>query len=225
MPSRMPALLVVAWVLVASQAQAQGQTPVGGIYTCTDAGGRKLTSDRPIPECLDREQKMLNPSGTVRAKVGPVLTASERAELEEKHKREAELRAQQAEERRRERALLIRYPSREVHDRERAEAVAQISAVAQMAHKRIEELQLQRRKLDQEMEFYKKDPSKAPPAVRRQLEEIEQGVAVQKRFIAEQDNERKRIGARFDDELARLNPLWSEQAARRPPAATVRKAP
>ena len=36
---------------------------VGGIYTCTDANGRKLTSDRPIPACLDREQNVLNPQG------------------------------------------------------------------------------------------------------------------------------------------------------------------
>jgi hypothetical protein len=49
---------------------------VGGVYTCIDAKGRKLTADRPIPECTDREQKILNPSGTVKAKVGPSLDGS-----------------------------------------------------------------------------------------------------------------------------------------------------
>jgi hypothetical protein len=31
---------------------------------------------------------------------------------------------------------------------------------------------------------------------------------VQKRFIAEQDDEAKRVNLRFDDELARLRQLW-----------------
>ena len=52
-----------------------------GIYTCVDAKGRKITSDRPIVDCIDREQVELNPSGTVRRKVGPSLTAQERAAL------------------------------------------------------------------------------------------------------------------------------------------------
>jgi hypothetical protein len=133
---------------------AQAQAPVGGIYTCIDSKGRKLTSDRPIPECLDREQKLLNPSGTVRAKVGPNLTAQERADIEAREKQEAEARAMQADEKRRERALLTRYPTRDLHDRERASAIAQLAAIAQAAHKRIEELALDRRKLEQELEFY-----------------------------------------------------------------------
>lgn len=213
------ALLVLACVSVAPrQAQAQAQQPIAGIYTCVDGNGRKLTSDRPIPECLDREQKVLNPSGTVRARVGPNLTEKERAEIEARQKQEAEARALQLEEKRRERALLNRYPTRAVHDRERAAAFGQVAAVAQAAQKRIDELLVDRRKLDQEMEFYVKDPSKAPPSLRRQLEEIEQGVQAQKRFISEREIELQRISARFDEELERLKPLWAAQSgARRSP--------
>lgn len=213
------ALLVLACVSVAPrQVLAQAQTPIAGIYTCVDANGRKLTSDRPIPECLDREQKVLNPSGTVRARVGPNLTEKERAEIEARQKQEAEARALQLEEKRRERALLNRYPTRVAHDRERAAAFGQVAAVAQAAQKRIDELLVDRRKLDQEMEFYVKDPSKAPPSLRRQLEEIEQGVQAQKRFISEREIELQRISARFDEELERLKPLWAAQSgARRSP--------
>ena len=73
---------------VAAPVLAQSAYP-GGIYTCTDARGRKLTSDRPIPECSDREQTVLNPSGTVRAIVPPTLTGPERAALEARQRREA----------------------------------------------------------------------------------------------------------------------------------------
>ena len=66
-------------------AQAAGQVPsVAGIYTCTDGQGRKLTSDRPIAECVSREQRQLNRDGSLRRTVPPTLTPEERAALREK---------------------------------------------------------------------------------------------------------------------------------------------
>ncbi|MEO6623781.1 MAG: DUF4124 domain-containing protein [Burkholderiaceae bacterium] len=212
----------VVLLAVLMQATAVAQQ---GVYTCVDAKGRNLTSDRPIAECTDREQKVLNPSGTVKARVGPNPTAQERADQEAKERQQAEARAVVAEEKRRERALLMRYPNREVHDKERHDAVAQAGAVTQAASKRIDELLADRRKLDDEMEFYKKDTAKAPLALRRQIEDANQSVAVQKRLIAEQENEVRRINARFDEELMRLRQLWSAQAAARAPATTAKKTP
>ena len=59
------------------------------------------------------------------------------------------------------------------------------------------------------MEFYKKDPNKAPAYLKRQQEENAQSQAVQKRFIAEQESEIRRVNVRFDDELVRLKQLWT----------------
>jgi len=192
-----------------AQVQQVQQVPTTqGIYTCTDARGRKLTSDRPIAECIDREQKVLNPSGTVKAKVGPTLTAQERAALEVKEKEALEERARLDEEKRRDRALLNRYPNKAVHDKERAAALAQIGVVRQAALNRVKELQGQRAGVSAEMEFYKKDPNKAPPALRHQLDDVAQSMAIQVRFIADQDAELKRVNARFDEELVRLKELW-----------------
>lgn len=185
----------------------------GGIYSCVDAKGRKLTSDRPIRECADREQRLLNPSGTVRAIVPPTLTGPERAALETKKRREAEEQARQAEEKRRERALLVRYPSRSVHDKERSDALAQISVVRQAAMNRVRELQRQRKEFDTELEFYAKDPSKVPPSLQRLVDENEKSMAVQERFIADQDAEMWRVNARFDEELSRLQQLWAQIGA------------
>jgi len=205
----------VTWMALAALAAplpAQ-QAPAAGIYSCTDAKGRKLTSDRPIPECLDREQKVLNPSGTVRTIVPPSLTGPERAALEAKQRREAEERARQAEEKRRERALVLRYPNKAMHDKERAEALAQIEVVRQAALNRVKELQRQRRELEQELEFYASDPSRVPPSLKRLIDENAQSLAVQERFIADQDAEKARVNARFDDELARLQVLWAQMGA------------
>lgn len=197
-------------------AAAYAQAVMPGVYTCVDAKGRKLTADRPIPECTDREQKVLNPSGTVKAKIGPNLTAQERAELELKERREIEERNRILDEKRRDRALLTRYPNKAMHDQERQQALGQIDVVTQAAKTRLDELIKQRNGIDQEMEFYKKDPANAPAYLRRQHDENIQSQAVQRRFIGEQDGEVKRVNARFDDELARLRQLWALNAAPAP---------
>jgi Domain of unknown function (DUF4124) len=178
------------------------------IYTCVDARGRKLTSDRPIAECADREQKELNTSGTVKRTVKPVMTAEEQRVFDEKQKNAAEEEARQLEEKRKDRALLTRYPNRATHDKERAEALAQVDEVMKAATKRIGELGLQRKDIDTELEFYKKDPNKAPLSLKRQIEDNNNSVAVQKRFVADQEGEKKRINMRFDEELAKLKSLW-----------------
>jgi hypothetical protein len=58
------------------------------------------------------------------------------------------------------------------------------------------------------MEFYAKDPSKAPLYLRRQVDDNTQSTAVQQRFIADQEDEARRVNQRFDDELVRLRQLW-----------------
>ena len=82
-------------------AAAQPQGASGSIYTCVDRNGRRLTADRPIPECLDREQRELSPSGTTRRQIGPSLTEIERAAQEAQRRKDEEERARVVEERRR----------------------------------------------------------------------------------------------------------------------------
>ena len=217
--------VMVAVALLGAAVAASAQ----GIYTCTTSNGRKITSDRPIAECLGQDQKELNPSGTVKRVVKPVMTAEEQRAADAKAKDEAEERARQEEERRKNRALLARYPNRAAHDGERAQALAQVDEVIKAAQKRIGELADQRKQINAELEFYKKDPKKIPAALNRQVEDNERSVEVQKRFIGDQDDEKKRANSRFDEELARLRTLWAQAAvpmnAAAPAAASASSAP
>jgi hypothetical protein len=209
------ALLLAAAGAVSAQSAPAASS---GIYSCVDARGRTLTSDRPIADCADREQRELSPTGGVRRRIEPTYTARELAEREERE-RQAQLQASRLiEERRRERALLIRYPNATAHDRERAEALVQIDAVITAARKRLGELAEERKKIDDELEFYAKDVSKAPSSLRRKLDDNGKSVAVQNRFIDDQEDEKKRVNARFDEERGRLKPLWAGNA----PATTSR---
>ncbi|HEX5805866.1 MAG TPA: DUF4124 domain-containing protein [Macromonas sp.] len=182
----------------------------GSIFTCTDAQGRRITSDRPIAECMDREQRELNASGSVKRVVPPAWTAQERAALEEKQKAQDAQLALQQEERRRERSLRMRYPDQPAHDKARADALAQADTALEAMRGRGTELDKQQQKLQGEMAFYKRDPAKAPVWLHKSLGD---NALLRKSLdneIAEKEKEKARINARFDEELALLRKLWAQ---------------
>lgn len=212
-------LLLLGW-LAAGTAMAQQQTGTGqSIYMCVDASGRKLTSDRPILECIDREQNIMSSNGIIRNKLGPSLTAKEKAEVEAKEKAAAEERDRIAAERQRNRALITRYPNRAAHDAARKEALAPLQLNIHAIQHRVDELEKIREGLLAEMEFYKKDPTKAPAKVRNQLDENAQAIATQRQAITAQEKEISRVNAMFDEELHRLTQFWN---ASNPAAAASR---
>jgi hypothetical protein len=180
-----------------------------GIYTCVDAKGRRLTSDRPIPECADREQKELNPTGTVRRVVPPTLTPAERAAQEERERKAAEERQRLAEEKRLQKLLVARYPNQQVHDAERAKALRAVEDAIASGQRRLVDLGEQRKALQAETEFYK-SAAQWPTKLKRQIDENDQQVAAQQRLIAAQEDEKKRIARRYDEELGRLRLLWAQ---------------
>ena len=203
---RLGAAAALALLTVSALAQTANG---GGIYSCTDSRGRRLTSDRPIPECLDREQQELGKSGIVKRVLPPSYTAEERARLDEQRKTEELARARIAEEKRRDRALMVRYPNQAMHDKERAEALAQIDEVIAAVNKRQVALAGQRKEIDTELEFYQNDPKKAPSWLQRKIDDNAHQTDIQKRFLADQVQEKQRINARFDEELIKLKVLWT----------------
>ncbi|HSV82014.1 MAG TPA: DUF4124 domain-containing protein [Ramlibacter sp.] len=205
---RLPATLLALLALAPALSMAQSK-----VFTCTDAKGRRLTSDRLIPECHDREHTVIDARG-VRTVIPPPPTAKEREAQAELERRQAEEKQRQVEEKRVERALLARYPTQAAHDAERAKALRSVQDVSASAQRHIDLLLAQRKKLQEETEFYK-DPAKYPVKLKRQLEEIEQQLAAQQRFLARQDDEKKRVNAKFDEELAKLKTLWAPVAAQR----------
>lgn len=204
---------LLSCVLGAVLCGTAGWSSAQSIYTCIDSKGRRLTHDRPIAECSDREQRELYSNGTVKRSIGPSLTERE-ADLEEQRQRkEAEERARGQEARRRDRALLTRYQNVAAHDAERADALRQVDEVMAFAIKRMAELDQQRVRLDAEFEFYKTDPASVPALLRKKDADQVADVATQRRFIADQELEKKRINARFDAELVRLRQLWGQRGA------------
>jgi hypothetical protein len=178
----------------------------GTIFTCTDAQGRKLTSDRLIPECTGREQRVLNRDGSVQRVIPPTLTAEERADVEAREqRRSAELKAQQ-EAVRRDRNLLHRFPNEAAHRKAREAALDDVRKSVQASEARLATLAAERKPLAAETEFYV--GKKLPAALKQQLDANDAATDAQKALVQNQQSEIGRINALYDTELARLRQLW-----------------
>lgn len=200
-------ILPVAALLLAGTALAQDGAPGKGIYTCTTADGRRLTSDRPIPECTAREQRVLNPDGSQRTTLPPFLSPEERAAKEAADRRAAADRLAQQDAIRRDRTLMLRYPNEAAHARARHAALDDSNKAMRLSERRIKELTAERKPLLDESEFYKGKP--LPAKLKQALDANDASVEAQQVLIENQKAELVRINARFDAELARLKKLWA----------------
>jgi hypothetical protein len=203
-------LLACAAALSAPGARAEGGADAAagkGIYTCTTADGRKLTGDRPIPECTSREQRVLNPDGSQRTTLPPFLSPEERAAKELADRRANAERLAQLDAIRRDRTLMLRYPTEAAHQRARNAALDDANKATRISERRVKDLGAERKPLLDEAEFYQ---GKALPAkLKQQLDANDAAIEAQRVLIENQKAETVRINGRFDAELARLRKLWA----------------
>ncbi len=192
---------------VAAQAPAAGSN---GIYTCIDNQGRRLTADRPIPQCVDREQQVLNRDGSLRRIHPPMLTAEERAAQEARERQLALQRAAHADAVRRDRNLLMRYPDESSHQRAREAALDTVRLAMRNTENRLQQLAEERKPLDDEREFF--IGREMPARLRAQIGAVEAATAAQHEAQSQQLAEVGRINRLYDVELERLRRLWSGAA-------------
>lgn len=205
------AALAMVMLAFTGASHAQKSPATSMVYSCVDAGGRRLTADRPIAACADREQQVIMPGGATRT-VGPSYSERERAEQAAQQRRDAEERYRANDGKRRERALATRYPSKAAHDVERAEAVDVLRAQIRIVQERRGILLEDRKKIDQDMEFYKRDPSKAPALLQSRLDGNRHDLKEVDEQIATINDEIKATHLRFDEEAQSLKPYWSPAA-------------
>ena len=199
-----PLLVLLAAAPVAHAAEG------GGIYTCVDAQGRRLTSDRPIADCLAREQRLLNKDGSVRQVLPPTLSPEERAAKDAQDRKLAEQKAAQADAVRRDRNLVARFPDETTHRKAREAAQDTVRLAMKATELRLKELARERKPLQDEAEFYK---GRALPArLKQQLDANDAGVDAQRQATANQQAELVRINSLYDAELSRLRRLWAGAA-------------
>lgn len=220
-------------VLAASPvAWAQDAAPAAKIYSCIDANGKRLTSDRTIPECSAREQRVLNSDGSVKRIVPPTLTADERAEAEAREREATAERVARQDAIRRDRNLVARFPNEAAHRKAREAALDDVRNAVRISEARVKLLMGERKPLLDEAEFYV--GKNMPAKVKGQLDANDAALAAQRALIQNQEIEVVRIDGLYDLELARLKKLWAGApagslgpagSASGPPAAAGASAP
>ena len=187
-------------------AQAQAAAPPTSIYTCIDASGKRLTSDRPIVECNSREQRVLNSDGSVKQVRPPPMTVDERTEYEAREAAAAAELARKREAIQRDRNLLARFPNEAAHRKARAAALDDVNKSLRLSELRLAALAAERKPLVDESEFYV--GKQIPGKLRTQLDANDASVAAQRSLVQNQRLEAIRIEALYDAELERLRKLW-----------------
>jgi hypothetical protein len=184
----------------------QGPTTTS-IYSCVDAQGHRLSSDRPIPECLGQDQRMLNRDGTLKAVVPPAQSTEEKERQEASRRQAEQLRLAREAEARRDRALLARYPDQATHDESRRRALEPVNRQIETAQHRLQELDVETQALAHEREAL--NSKTVPAALRARIAANEGAVEAQKTILRAQQAEHERMDQQFDTELARLRALWA----------------
>lgn len=187
--------------LTALFAQGAVAQQSGRIYTCKDASGKTITSDRPLPECQGREGRVLSGQGTTLKVIEAPLTAEQeaaRAAEEEKKKEEALKRAEQA---RRDKALLNTYQNIDDLESKRQRALLQVEREMKDAERRVSFLEKQEQEYKQEGEFYKK--RQMPIELKRKLDENEGALRAERLLLASKKEEISQVNIKFDDDKKR----------------------
>ena len=185
----------------------------GNFFCCNDASGKQVCGDILPQACYGRAYRELGSNGQTIRTVDAPLTAEQRSQREaeeEKRKREEEKRKEQQ---RKDQALLNTYGNEQDIELMRKRAEGDVLKAIANAEKKIVEIRQQRKKFENEAEFYKKKT--LPHEVKKGLADADSDINSQEVFIAEKKKELEVIHAKYDEDKRRFVKLISQRPPRR----------
>ena len=185
----------------------------GNFFCCNDASGKQVCGDILPQACYGRAYRELGSNGQTIRTVDAPLTAEQRSQREaeeEKRKREEEKRKEQQ---RKDQALLNTYGNEQDIELMRKRAEGDVLKAIANAEKKIVEIRQQRKKFENEAEFYKKKT--LPHEVKKGLADADSDINSQEEFIAEKKKELEVIRAKYDEDKRRFVELISQRPPRR----------
>ena len=180
------------------------------MYVCTTPAGKTITADRPPPECANVTIRELRSDGSVRRVIDPPPTPEQRKAQSEQAQREQQQKEAKRAQARQDIALLETYASEKDIEAARKAALTSRQAMIDRSKKRLETFAAERKKLDEEVEFYvnRKIPDKLEHAIEANTSLVE----AEQRLIGEMQADMARINKRFDTEAERYRDLMSAGA-------------
>jgi hypothetical protein len=201
------AVALCSTLVVAVPVQAQqGRSS----FTCVVAG-KKVVSDRLIPECNNTEQRELNADGSLKRIVKPPPTPDEREEMERDELEHKARIAALNDAVRRDRNLMQRYPDEAAHRKAREKALDEFRVSEKNSAARIAVLLDEKKKLDEDRKFYENERVKKPlpTTLKQKIDANDAALAAQRSIAQNAQTELERINRNHDAELMRLKKLWA----------------
>ena len=196
------------WITQLVASAALTLLPIGAwaqLYVCTTPGGRTLTGDMPPADCSNVSIRELNRDGSVRRVIEPPLTPDQRKKREQEDKKRHALEMAAQDQLRKDRALLETYASEDEIESSRDRTLASRQALIDRANQQLREFKMDRKRLDDEMEFYAK--RQAPDKLKRALDDNTALQAQQLKAIDDIRADMQRINERYDGDLQRFREL------------------
>jgi hypothetical protein len=204
------ASMTMALVGTSAPALAQPKPPPPPPSFSCVINGKKMVSDRLIPECKELEQRELNADGSLRRVVKPPMTPDEREADEKKALDEKTKVAAFNDAVRRDRNLMQRYPDEASHDKAREKVLDDVRISQKNSSARIALLLEEKKKLDEEKTFYVNEKVKKPLplALKQKIDANDAALEAQRSIAQNAQTELERITRNFDLERERLRKLW-----------------
>jgi uncharacterized small protein (DUF1192 family) len=209
-PTRSGLLAALAVVAASGACAAEAQWGGRTIFQC-EVDGKKITSDRVIPNCVHKEQKELNPDGSLKRIIPPTLTSDELAAQEQREREEKAALSAKNDAVRRDRNLMQRFPDEAAHRKAREKALDELRISVKNSQARIALLKAEQAKLDEEKKFYVNDKvnKPLPGSLKQKIDANDAALEAQNALAQNQQTEVGRINDLYDVELGRLKKLWS----------------
>jgi hypothetical protein len=180
------------------------------MYICTSANGKRISSDRPPPECADRTIHVLRSDGTPYKDIEPPPTEQQRKERDEEQKHKIDEEEARRAQMRSDRSLLETYATLDEIEAARGRNIADQQKLIDRALERKSELQRERKRLDDEAEFYLKRD--LPEGLKRAFAANNESMKLQDQLIANTRAEMERVNQRFDGFAGRFKELLERGA-------------
>jgi len=172
------------------------------IFRCTNAEGKLVTSDRPIPECANRTVKVYKNNGYFKKEIAPPMSAEEKKRLElEAEKRKAQQLADE-ERKREERYLQAHYESEADIQVARKRATDALLEKKRLANEQLQGLNQIIFGLQLELKNTKK-PSKEFDSMRQRADDLTSSINKSQNAITFYDQEIARTNQEYDQTLQR----------------------
>jgi hypothetical protein len=179
------------------------------LYVCT-VNGRTVTADSPPPQCKDTVIRVLNRDGSLNHVIEPPPTPEQTKARELEELKRRELAKQALEQQRKDRALMETYATEDEILASRERALASRQALIDRANQQLKEFKVDRKRLDDEAEFYSK--RELPEKLKRSIKDNAELQQQQLRAIEDIRTDMKHVNERYDADLQRFRELEARGA-------------